>query len=597
MSAERTGRLDLHNRSLSFLPMEIFSSRLAPVLEVLDLSGNRLRQLPAEIGNLANLKELHLDDNDLVNLPQELLQLRHLRAISLEGNSRLDAGLRKAYEQAMPVMRTNGKDAGPVLAYIASQAAPPPAADARVDAYEAAEAREEKEREYGYEYAPSPSHGRQERDAPPPHQHDDEYLYAQMRARAAERARAAASEPAGYDEPAASGRGYERDDGYGSRAGYNREDVYGSDAPRGAGAYDREYERDAYAAAPSGSSRAAESSASSRKGGYHQARAKESPFYRDDNMRMESRTPVGGNTRADASNMPAAGQQSSYAAGGRRGRGVFQDGGAEMLGSGRRPVPSPTNERPSSMSSAPFATDSNAEPVSGVRGQTLAQRREQQREEARQAQQASHERSNSGRYARRAMERVGAPFGTDLNHDSIPAPRRGNPDAVSASGLSNPWAADDAQREPVAAFPGKRGVRMVGGTPQASTNSTPFGVVPGANFYESSSRAAAQQVREAADMRSQHAQPNQDSPSSNIDRAASHSHEEQRGVGAPAAVPSHYAARYGPRPSGPSGFSAPFARDTDAAALSGVYGGAAAAPARSGKGGMASRVNQNTRPW
>lgn len=55
-------------------------------LTSLDLSGNRLRKLPHEIGQLGQLQELFVQNNQLKSLPEEITQLMHLRTFYAWGN-------------------------------------------------------------------------------------------------------------------------------------------------------------------------------------------------------------------------------------------------------------------------------------------------------------------------------------------------------------------------------------------------------------------------------------------------------------------------------------------------------------------------------
>ena len=76
-------QLHLNYNQLTSLPAEI--GQLV-VLTELRLDGNQLTSLPAEIGQLAGLKYLELSDNKLTSLPAEIGQLVELMKLYLDGN-------------------------------------------------------------------------------------------------------------------------------------------------------------------------------------------------------------------------------------------------------------------------------------------------------------------------------------------------------------------------------------------------------------------------------------------------------------------------------------------------------------------------------
>jgi hypothetical protein len=53
---------------------------------LLDLSGDQLTELPAEVAQLRNLEKLYLTDNQLTELPAEVVQLQNLTTLDLGGN-------------------------------------------------------------------------------------------------------------------------------------------------------------------------------------------------------------------------------------------------------------------------------------------------------------------------------------------------------------------------------------------------------------------------------------------------------------------------------------------------------------------------------
>lgn len=58
-----------------------------PAVEHLDLSGNRLTTIPADIVELKNLTSLDISRNDLINIPKQLNELGLLKSLNLLGNS------------------------------------------------------------------------------------------------------------------------------------------------------------------------------------------------------------------------------------------------------------------------------------------------------------------------------------------------------------------------------------------------------------------------------------------------------------------------------------------------------------------------------
>ena len=78
-------QLKLDSNFFSSVPRQILSSKLVK-LEKLDLSGNNLATIPAEIANLVSLTELNLDRNSVVSLPREVGQLKKLKSLSLQFN-------------------------------------------------------------------------------------------------------------------------------------------------------------------------------------------------------------------------------------------------------------------------------------------------------------------------------------------------------------------------------------------------------------------------------------------------------------------------------------------------------------------------------
>ena len=94
-----TTRLDLRGCGLTLLPPEVF--HLADTLEVLDLSGNALTDLPEALSALPRLQVLFASDNRFTTLPAVLGRCPALQMVGFKANqihtvpaAALPAGLR-----------------------------------------------------------------------------------------------------------------------------------------------------------------------------------------------------------------------------------------------------------------------------------------------------------------------------------------------------------------------------------------------------------------------------------------------------------------------------------------------------------------------
>ena len=76
-------RLDLAD-GLTEFPIEIFE--LADSLEILNLSDNHLRSLPADLGRLNKLKIIFLSNNDFEEVPEVLADCPHLSMVGFKSN-------------------------------------------------------------------------------------------------------------------------------------------------------------------------------------------------------------------------------------------------------------------------------------------------------------------------------------------------------------------------------------------------------------------------------------------------------------------------------------------------------------------------------
>lgn len=77
--------IDLSGKNLTSFPKDILSQTQATKLV---LSNNKLKTLPSEIGQLANLEELYLDHNLLEgSLPGEIRKMSNLKILDVQNNN------------------------------------------------------------------------------------------------------------------------------------------------------------------------------------------------------------------------------------------------------------------------------------------------------------------------------------------------------------------------------------------------------------------------------------------------------------------------------------------------------------------------------
>ena len=95
---EEVAQLNLGGNDLTILPAEIWQLFN---LEKLDLGGNRLTSLPLEIWQLSNLMVLNLCGNQLIRLPPEIGQLSNLRRLVLSEDE-LTSKAKEEIRQLLP---------------------------------------------------------------------------------------------------------------------------------------------------------------------------------------------------------------------------------------------------------------------------------------------------------------------------------------------------------------------------------------------------------------------------------------------------------------------------------------------------------------
>ncbi|KAK2581006.1 hypothetical protein KPH14_006056 [Odynerus spinipes] len=83
-TAKKTGALRLSQKKLDELPSNL--QALAPLLRTLDISENKITQIPDDIGKFTLLKQLNLSRNKLTALPETLGDLSKLEGLNASSN-------------------------------------------------------------------------------------------------------------------------------------------------------------------------------------------------------------------------------------------------------------------------------------------------------------------------------------------------------------------------------------------------------------------------------------------------------------------------------------------------------------------------------
>ncbi|KAK3094165.1 hypothetical protein FSP39_024892 [Pinctada imbricata] len=83
-TAQKTGVCQLGKSGLKEFPEEI--NKLTKNLRTLDLSENKIQDLPSSLGNFSHLKSINLSSNRLESVPEELGNLKKIESLSLEKN-------------------------------------------------------------------------------------------------------------------------------------------------------------------------------------------------------------------------------------------------------------------------------------------------------------------------------------------------------------------------------------------------------------------------------------------------------------------------------------------------------------------------------
>ena len=84
--------LDLSDNKLKKIPKELGNLRK---LKILILSINKLKEISEEIGNLTNLKQIYLHNNKLREIPKEIGNLTNLQRLTLDKKTKIPKKVRE----------------------------------------------------------------------------------------------------------------------------------------------------------------------------------------------------------------------------------------------------------------------------------------------------------------------------------------------------------------------------------------------------------------------------------------------------------------------------------------------------------------------
>ena len=78
-------------------------------MEILDLNGNQIENVPDNVGDLTKLRRLRLSDNNITELPDSLATLNELKSIQIENNplEKLPESLCKRWKENTDFIKTD----------------------------------------------------------------------------------------------------------------------------------------------------------------------------------------------------------------------------------------------------------------------------------------------------------------------------------------------------------------------------------------------------------------------------------------------------------------------------------------------------------